>query len=272
MRDERTTVRSSAAQFRRLALILVAITSPFAAAPAGAEEASTSNYRSLGYDISWPQCGESYPVTPMGHAVVGVNGGRAFTRNLCLRSQWRWARAAMEEPAVYINLNMPGVPAVPSTSGPAGFCESHNPYCRAHNFGYAAARHAVAYARSQGVASSTYWLDVETMNAWSEDTVENAQVIQGALNYLEQQGFRVGVYSTPYQWTVIAGGYSPGLPVWTAGAVDFADARSRCHADYAFGGGAVVMVQWVDGFDRNWVCTPPEPRGFERLRPPTGNR
>jgi hypothetical protein len=208
----------------------------------------------------------------MGHAIVGVNGGRAFTRNLCLGNQWNWATGGLKQPAVYINLNMPGVPALRGAFGPAGFCESRDPYCRAHNYGYSAAQYAVTYARSQGVYATEYWLDIETMNEWSTDSTENAQVIQGAVNYLLEQGLTVGIYSTPYQWTTIAGSYSPGLPVWTAGATDLADARSRCAVQYAFGGGSVVMVQWVEEFDRNWMCESPPVRGFDRLRPPLAVR
>jgi hypothetical protein len=41
---------------------------------------------------------------------------------------------------------------------------------------------------------------------------------------------------------------------WTAGASDAESAPGRCNERYAFGGGEVVMVQWVETYDRNYVC------------------
>ncbi|MCK9518136.1 MAG: hypothetical protein M0R74_03765, partial [Dehalococcoidia bacterium] len=75
------------------------------------------------------------------------------------------------------------------------------------------------------------------------------------IDYLEGVGLDVGIYSTPYQWGVIAGDYRPGLPVWTAGARDVYDAAARCdNPRYAFGGGTVELVQWVETYDMNYAC------------------
>jgi hypothetical protein len=47
----------------------------------------------LGFDISFPQCGGPEPNAPA-FALVGVNGGRAFTGNPCLARQYVWALTA----------------------------------------------------------------------------------------------------------------------------------------------------------------------------------
>jgi hypothetical protein len=158
-------------------------------------------------------------------------------------------------PALYMNINAPaGRAAARALSGPGGNCRVEDMACQSYNFGYNAAMHAVAYARSQGVSAPFWWLDVETANTWLDDRALNARVIQGAIEGLRAQGLSVGIYSTSYQWTVIAGSFSPGLPVWAAGASDHVDAPGHC-ARGAFGGGTVVLVQHPNsGFDGNVAC------------------
>jgi GH25 family lysozyme M1 (1,4-beta-N-acetylmuramidase) len=155
-----------------------------------------------------------------------------------------------------LNLNAPSGRTAPrGLVGPAGTCGAEDRSCQSFNFGYNAALHAVAYARSQGVTAPFWWLDVETENTWSENRTLNARVIQGALDALRSQGLAAGIYSTGYQWNEIAGSFSPGLPVWVAGASSRAQAQSFCTATAAFGGGTVVLVQYPDGlFSGEYAC------------------
>lgn len=204
---------------------------------------------SLGFDISWPQCPDDRPMDVPGFAIIGVTGGKAFTQNDCLAVQYKWASRSRVAAQVYTNLN--GVPI--------GYWDNHcqptDAACNAFHYGYNSAAQAVAYARSQKADPKNWWLDIETMNAWSDNHFLNERVIAGAVEYLQAIGKDVGVYSTPFQWGEIAGGYAPNLPVWTAGAEDLADAQTRCTPQYAFGGGQVKYVQYIDGkFDVNFVC------------------
>lgn len=217
--------------------------------------ANTAPAPTLGFDISWPQCGGSFPNMSSGFAIIGVNGGRAYTRNRCFQEQYQWALRFQAEPAVYINLNTIDKHSLNTIVGPAGICPPSDAWCTAYNYGYNAARDAVAWGTAQGAIARTWWLDVETMNRWSADTNLNARVVGGAIDYLREHGLQTGIYSTPYQWKVITGSYAPGLPVWTAGAVHLVEAKTRCdNPRYAFGGGAVAMVQYVDTYDMNWIC------------------
>ncbi len=228
-----------------------------AQAPEGEEAAAPLPRRAnmTGFDISWPQCGTWYPFDPIGFGIVGVTGGRAFTENPCLASQWEWATRGDYPAEVYINVDYWRHTSYHQFFGPAGLCSPWDVMCRAYNYGWNTARHAVDYGRSQGVDASRWWLDVETMNYWSPDKQANARVIAGAIDYLQEEGLEVGVYSTPYQWGVIAGDFAPGLPVWTAGALNLYDAASRCgNPRYAFGGGHIELVQWVEVYDRNYAC------------------
>lgn len=203
----------------------------------------------VGYDISWPQCPDNVPAKQFDFAIIGVTGGKAFTENKCLPQQMRWARTGDAMPEVYTNVN--GLPSGWTSKE----CAAEDTYCQAYQYGYESAAHAVRYAKEHKANTTFWWLDVETMNRWSPDTFSNARVIAGAIEYLESTNHEVGVYSTPYQWGEIAGNYAPGLPVWTAGADDLDDAKTRCRAKYAFGGGDVKLVQYIaNNFDHNYVC------------------
>lgn len=206
-----------------------------------------------GIDISWPQCGMALPRS-VEFAIVGVNGGKAFTSNDCLRQQYDWARGIGSDPAVYINLNYTDRVTLHTIAGPAGICAPRDERCTAYNYGWNAARDAVATGRSQGVTAREWWLDVETENRWSEHVELNTRVVAGAIDYLSSQNLQPGIYSTPYQWGEITGKFAPGLPVWTAGAGNLADAQKRCTGEFAFGGGRVRLVQYIEKFDTNWVC------------------
>ncbi|MBI2764336.1 MAG: hypothetical protein HYX53_00325 [Chloroflexi bacterium] len=222
-----------------------------------------------GYDISWPQCGEPLPEAPVPFAIVGVNGGRPFTENPCYREQYEWAKQAESQPAVYLNLEYPRETSLNTVVGPAGVCRIEDAGCNAYNFGYNSARDAVDSARRAGTNPTRWWLDVEEMNTWSPDTALNARVISGAIDYLRSQKVTTGAYSTAYQWGEIAGDYRPGIASWAAGARDLAEAQQRCTGAFAFAGDTVAMVQWVEKFDRNWVCPLAEtPTAEPGPRPP----
>lgn len=201
-----------------------------------------------GFDISWPQCDGRVPAPTVEFAIIGVTGGKAFTENECFGQQFRWAQNATHAPQVYMNVN-----GVPATFGSA-LCGDGDGPCNAYQYGWAAAAHAVSYAASSGGVANTWWLDVETENKWTSDHFLNERVIAGAKEYLEATGHRVGIYSTPYQFGLIAGGYRPHVPNWTAGAADYEEAVSRCTSEYSFGG-PVVLVQFVrENFDQNYAC------------------
>lgn len=205
---------------------------------------------SIGFDISWPQCTGERPGDVVPFAIIGVTGGKAFTENRCLRDQFQWAARANVVPQVYTNLN-----GVPMGYWDPYQCTPSDGACNAYRYGYNATQQAIAYARSQGADAKDWWLDIETMNYWSQDTGLNAQVVRGGNDALRDAGKNVGVYSTPFQWREIAGGLQLGLPVWTAGAEDLHDAQGRCNGQFAFNGGQVKLVQFIaNNFDNNFVC------------------
>ena len=211
-----------------------------------------------GYDISWPQCNQTYPPSPYSVAVVGVNNGEAFTQNPCLTSEAAWGAPAGL--TLYINLNSP----TPSTSsqgltGPAGQCVTTDSTCQAYNYGYNAAVYSYDYASGLGIKSSMWWLDIETGGQnplWSTDTAANSQLIAGAIAALTALGVQPGVYSTAYQWGQITGGtYSPDVPMWQTGATTVADAPSFCSPTKAFTSGQTWLVQYAPTtWDGDYAC------------------
>ena len=221
-----------------------------------------------GYDISYPQCGGAYPVN-VAFAIVGVNGGRVFSKNPCLADQLRWGGDAAAE--VYINTGNPG-PAL-SSFWPVGqtsprVCSSSNPDTAdcAYDYGWNAAQHSYqtleeAYAL-RGISANpnetVWWLDVETSNSWRSNTALNVAALQGEVAYLVSRGVTsIGVYSTTVQWGEITGGTAAfaAYPSWGAGAPSENAAKRHCVATPGFTGGDLALVQYpYSGFDANVRC------------------
>jgi hypothetical protein len=218
---------------------------PHAARPAprtSPRSAKPDPYGRFGFDISWPQCsaaGATLP-PPLGPvAIVGINGGRPFSTNPCLRAEWQWARSR-RQPGAYLNL------AAPMSGDPLAY-------------GAATARDSTARAAADGVRLRSVWLDVEVGNHWSPDAAVNAKVIQGAIGALQAVGVAVGVYSTPLDWRRITHEALLTIPVWQA----IADGRQIAQgcSSSGFGGRSPDLVQAVftapDGHevDGNLICT-----------------
>lgn len=214
----------------------------------------------VGHDISWPQCGKALP-GPGAFGIVGVTGGRSYTKNPCLSSQFAWAEATPGGAGFYINTSNPGVDSIAldwyAQRSPNPACGPADEAACAYDFGFNAAAEAFAYAQASTGSSvgRVWWLDVEPDNSWADDIVLNRASLQGSIDFLRRQpGVVVGVYSTPRMWGRIMGDHRPGLPNWVAGARTQADAVAHCTPAFSFTGGPVVLAQWVEGFDHNYVC------------------
>ncbi len=236
-----------------------------------------------GSDISWPQCTPLYTGTSSsllsfppnnGVAVVGTTyetsmngylGGTfadTFGTNTCLKTQLAQAVFSGAHPSLYAVLW--SAPAASTNdpmlfNGPKASCASSTSAnavdCQAYNWGYNLAAQAVDYATSQGASSQLWWLDIEVGSPskgdalWSPDLVANSNVILGALDEFHLLGDQAGIYSTSLQFGEIVGpSFSPGLPIWIAGAASATQAAAWC-ADPTtwFGGGTPWLIQgpWI---------------------------
>lgn len=250
------------------------------AAPSDAVRTSGGGRTStVGYDISYPQCGGPFP-SAGAFRIVGVNGGRVFSPNPCLGtgagpSELAWAGMHAQ---LYANTGNPGPelssrwPHGQTFPRPCNTSESPGPDtvdC-AYDYGWNAAadsyRIAVEAYVSLGWApagatrtpvANRWWLDVETANSWRSDAALNVAALQGATDYLLSVDVAsVGFYSTQYQWNVITGGtmtFSDHRS-WVAGARNLRHARQKCSGS-GFTGGGVALVQFpADGFDADHRC------------------
>jgi hypothetical protein len=225
----------------------------------------------FGNDISYPQCASgAEPPLPL-FGIVGVNGGKPFTANPCLPRQFVWAltSTSASQPRVgfYVNTANPGPTA--STSWPTAgtlsprSCDGSWSADCAYDYGWLAAQDS--FNRAMGVAGrslaiqSSWWLDVETANSWSEDRATNAAAVDGAIAFLRSVSVAsVGVYSTLTDWEIIVGppttaGPFGDLPNWRPGASNAQEAPSWCQRTVT--GGRVKYVQFPsNGFDTNLAC------------------
>lgn len=248
---------------KRVALLVVVA---FVSALAVVVPAAADGADGPAYDISWPQCPDTYPEGGFSFAVIGLTGGRPFTTNECFRTQYAWAQTAQSHPDVYINLDFPKAGRRESLTGPYGVCDPADDWCRGYNWGFNLAKDSIRRAAGFGVTPGRYWLDVEQENYWSDDQRNNAQVVRGALDYFLDFNIPIGIYGTSYQWGEITGGFMAPvrLPLWAAGAEDAEEARARCDdRRRVFAGGEIWLVQYPEGeFDGNVLC----PRALAQVK------
>ncbi|HET6818301.1 MAG TPA: hypothetical protein VFH66_13830 [Mycobacteriales bacterium] len=241
-----------------------------ASAEAGKKQQTTT---AATYDVSYPQCNGALPSKVDG-GIVGVNGGRVYSANPCLATEWAWAaKATTYAPALYANTADPG-PAY-SSYWPTGqtspqSCDGSNSSACAYDYGWNAAKDSFADASAVTASAGTvaWWLDVETGNSW--ETLETAYgqtadaqasdraALAGAVAALHDSGVAtVGIYSTSYQWQQITGGTGTQFvaqPVWVAGTGSLSTARANCTST-SFTGGSIQLGQYAQsGYDANTHC------------------
>jgi hypothetical protein len=267
-------------RLRSVLVVALAVAAAILAVPGTASAAPST----VGYDVSYPQCGSSLP-RDRAIAVVGVNGGLSTKANPCLRTQltWAWkssgALATRPQAQLYLNTANPGelrtqVSTWPTTgSTPYGDCDGTNSAACSWQYGWERAKNSVLSffapaAQAARVETSParymWWLDVETTNTWQSGSPEalarNRATLEGMTAYLLARGGQVGLYSTNFQWIQIAGTVPAdstlaGRSSWLAGATSLSGARANCSKPPLVPAGRVTLTQYVQGdWDRNYSC------------------
>jgi len=237
--------------------------------------AATGQY---GYDISWPQCNGSTSTftgvnAPASFAILGVNDGKAKTTNPCLMSQI--SQASGLTVSYYQNTANPGSRYWPYGQSSPAVCPSKVKHLTedqikacSEDYGYNAAEYGYNYGTSNpstipNAASSGWWLDVESANSWSRDTLANIADIQGGLIYLNQQGAPLaGIYTNSSSWSSITGSDTAdftGVRWWAPGLVSSnpsgTELTGACGTHSLFGGSyGPRYIQYTQTYDTNYDC------------------
>lgn len=205
----------------------------------------------IGNDVSWPNC-TAKALTNSSFGIVGVTGGLGFSQNSCLAKEAQWFRNT----TLYVNTGYPGSYRGLDYQNYPRACTSTDLNCLAYNYGYNAGLYAMNYANNQNVRSSTWWLDVETANSWTDDPAQNRQSLQGEWDALLAAGVTtIGVYSTTYQWNTITGTWKNGWPNWGASTWRTAKQAATYCTGHEFTGGPTYLIQYASKtFDQDYVC------------------
>ena len=248
--------------------------------------AATAPSNGPGADVSWPQCAGDLPAGQT-FGVVGVNDGLGNTTNPCLARELAWAGASAGgtgQPAtsLYVMAQDPGLlaswwpnsdqtkdgatVAVPAQYGDCapsqGSSLGQDSAACAFVYGYDMAEEDITSRGVTSPADYRWWIDVETTNTWALPPAANAADLEGMVTAFQSAHATVGLYSTPYQWLLIAGTpmlNSPlsGLPSWIANTGGVGTAETNCYTSGLTTGSTVALAQYQSGaFDADLACHP----------------
>jgi hypothetical protein len=210
--------------------------------------------RTTGVDVGWPNCTTSIPKTSFG--IVGVSNGTGFSTNPCLVNE---AGHFSTNLSLYVNTGYPGAASVNAKKYATSpkLCDASDSNCIAYDYGYNAGLYAVTAAGNAGVHATTWWLDVETMNSWTGDALQNQNSLQGETDAIKVSGATtVGVYSTTAQWGIITAGWQNGLPSWGATTWTTSKQAATYCTGHQFTGGPSFLMQYKAsrGIDQDYAC------------------
>jgi hypothetical protein len=241
----------------------VAAVGPIQQAPSDPAHTGTvpAGPRTIGFDISYPQC--AWQQLPPGRfGIVGLNRGRPFTLNPCVQRLYAWA-ARSGTPSLYLNVAFdPSYEKHVTT-----WCQTNVPAAltkpRPHlAWEVGCSEAAYSLANAPGPAH-WWWLDVETANSWGGRKV-NRTTITAAVAFLRRfASAPVGVYSIQRSWWLITGfgGWNPpGATANWLGVDRNRTARTAAgDCGTGFSGMPVTLVQFyrhghIGTWDANWAC------------------
>lgn len=203
----------------------------------------------VGVDVSWPNCSAKSP-TSSAFGIVGVTNGQGYSTNPCLAKEASY----FKNMSLYVNTGWYSNSNYINPSSPRN-CVAGDLNCLAYNYGYNAGLYAYSAAKNIGIQSANWWLDVETMNTWSNSTIQNQNSLQGEADALKNSSVvTVGVYSTTAQWQSITGGWQNHLPNWGATTWTTAKQAAKYCSGHDFTGGGTWLIQFKGKLDQNYAC------------------
>ena len=239
--------------------------------PAGASTV-TNPYSSgsNGYDVAQPNCSET---PPGGFAIVGLGGGRPFTTNACLSSEWAWAEnhaSTTPGPALYFNTGYSGAYGRDVTSTNCGTYagpsltgqpkHDQSTYAKAWEIGCSEAAYAAGVASKAGETPSMWWADIETGNSWSTNQTVNQYAVDGisfGMEKITRSSLGTwGVYSYPAAWDEIVGSGFTATPPFEGDWGPLLSCGTATSPAKGFSGTPVWIVQGgtTGGVDTDTGC------------------
>ena len=233
-----------------------------APAPDGLHHPRLSPFKALarGYDASWPQCNAPHRPATASYAIVGINGGKAFTLNPCFLDL---LRASPPGAGIYLNtgFNPKNAPRLlPYCAAKAALLPQTNATQQlAYGLGCSTTVDTLRVMSDFAIRyPSIWWLDVEETNSWDDAHPDvNRYSILGQIDQLVTTGKTIAVYSDFPDWKQITGGLwgDPRIAGnWVAGK----SPQDACtHA--GFSGAPVWLAQelatWPgSGYDSDYAC------------------
>ncbi|HEY4964675.1 MAG TPA: hypothetical protein VIH90_08365 [Candidatus Saccharimonadales bacterium] len=202
----------------------------------------------VGSDISWPNCNSK--ITSSAFGIVGVTDGLGYSTSPCLAKE----AANYKNLSLYVNTGWDSSSSHINSASPH-ICAVGDNNCLAYNYGYNAGLYAYNAASSIGAHSSTWWLDIETTNTWSNNAVQNQNSLQGEHDALAASGaITVGAYSTTAQWNSITGTWLNNWPSWGATTWKTASQAKTYCTGHQFTGGATWLIQFSGKTDQDYAC------------------
>lgn len=194
---------------------------------------------STGVDVSWANCSQTLPLVSFG--IVSVSNGTGYTTNPCLSSE---IKPYLGNLSLYVNTGWYNKSSYIDASSPK-LCAAKDYNCLAYNYGYNAGIYSYEAALNAGIHSSTWWLDVETVNTWNSNVTQNKNSLQGEYDALAAKGIlTIGVYSTSAQWQTITGNWKNNWPNWGATTWTTAPQAQTYCTGHQFTAGPSYLMQF----------------------------
>jgi hypothetical protein len=214
-----------------------------------------------GFDISYPNCSSALPVGDS-FAVVGVGGGRPFTANSCVGSEWTEAQTATgTAPSLYLNtgyagaysrnIDAPCTTAVSSALASGVFSGLGKHALSQAEQAWEIGCSEVDYANTvKPNVPAMWWADVETGNSWSTNASLNDYTIDGISYQMGVLGGG-GIYSTSTMLASIT-----GSPTWEPTPAATAHWVSAGSCTTTFGTASTWLSQspTISGADSDTAC------------------
>ncbi|GAB1692494.1 hypothetical protein KRM28CT15_42970 [Krasilnikovia sp. M28-CT-15] len=179
---------------------------------------------------------------------IGLTNGPAGYVNPCIVDQVKWAKDRHLWTTAYAFTTLPNA-RQRNSYGRTGPWTSRSMYWTERNAAYKQALLNLSTMKQVGLRTPIVWLDIETepyLEKWGKNIKQHRAVINAAILAYRRAGYRIGFYSSDYEWAKLTGSWQRPEPVIvTVGRRGKAAALRKC-PNRTYSGGRAVLTQWFD--------------------------